>query len=126
MSNKDIIRNPISANTPTDTTIMAHIAFEGETIKDFGTIKEGSVIQHVFKFKNTGKTPLIITDGQSSCGCTIADYNKSSIAAGAGDEIKVTFNTEGKMGHQEKPITIYSNAYPSKSVLKLVGEVTKK
>src|SRR5688572_16193618 len=41
---------------------------------DFGTIKEGQVVEYTYKFKNTGEAPLIIQGAQGSCGCTASDW----------------------------------------------------
>jgi len=40
---------------------VAKIEFESETI-DYGTIEKGSDGVRVFKFKNTGDAPLIVSD----------------------------------------------------------------
>jgi len=44
-----------------------------ETEFDFGEIEEGEKVTHEFKFKNTGKEPLVISKAQGSCGCTVPD-----------------------------------------------------
>ena len=58
--------NPI-AQTPAS---LAEIKFDAE-LHDFGTIAYAGNGTYEFKFKNTGKEPLIITDAQGSCGCTV-------------------------------------------------------
>ena len=45
------------------------IAFE-ETVHEYGTIKQGEVVKHDFKFTNTGNAPLVIKKVDASCGCT--------------------------------------------------------
>ena len=52
---------------------IAKIEFESKTI-DYGTIEKGSDGIRVFKFKNTGNAPLIVSDVKSSCGCTAVSY----------------------------------------------------
>ena len=54
------------------------IEFE-EKVMDYGTIANGSDGQRIFKFKNTGKTPLIITRAKGSCGCTVPVWPKEPI-----------------------------------------------
>lgn len=124
-SNADIVRLPVSADKPVDTVNMPKIQLE-ESVYDFGEITEGGLVKHNFKFKNTGKTPLIITDVQTTCGCTVPDWNMKPIQPNATDEIKVQFNSEGKEGKMDKPITIIANTYPIRTEFKLVGFVTKK
>jgi hypothetical protein len=73
---------------------------------NFGTIKQGESVTHIFKFKNDGKEPLIINTAVGSCGCTVPEYPKEPIRPGGSDEIKVTFNSTGKSGPQDKTVTI--------------------
>ena len=76
---------------------------------NFGNIIEGDVVKHTFKFTNTGNSDLLITNVKSSCGCTVPEYPKNSIAVGETGEIEVAFNSSGKSGKQLKTITITAN-----------------
>ena len=99
------------------------LTFE-KTTHEFGDVKEnGGPIAYDFKFKNVGKTPLIISDAQASCGCTVPEKPDQPIAPGEEGVIKVVFNSEGKFGKQDKVITITSNANPSTTELHIVGEI---
>jgi hypothetical protein len=77
---------------------------------DFGDIKQGAVVEHVFQFTNTGDSTLLLQKVYSTCGCTIPSYPKEGIAPGQSGQITVKFNSEGKMGLNNKIITILSNA----------------
>jgi len=99
--------------------------FEYET-HDFGKIQQGGTITYKFNFANVGKSPLIISDAHASCGCTIPVWPKDPIKPGDGGQIVVTFNSAGKMGLQDKMITIIANTTPPENMLHLVGEVTEK
>ena len=99
--------------------------FEKET-HDFGKIKAGDKVTYDFKFTNTGKSPLIITDAIASCGCTKPEWPKTPIKPGESGAIKVTFNSTGKMGLQDKQITITANTNPAQNMVHLIGEVTDK
>lgn len=101
------------------------ITFERD-IFDFGKIKQGDVVSHDFKLKNTGKTPLIISDATATCGCTIPKPPKDPILPGNEAIINVIFNSTGKEGIQDKVITITSNATPNQTTVHLVGEVLYK
>lgn len=90
---------------------------------DFGTIKSGEKVSYDFKFKNVGKTPLIISDAQATCGCTVPEKPNGPIAPGEEGVIKVVFNSEGKFGKQDKVITLTSNANPPVTELHIVGEI---
>jgi len=98
------------------------IVFERD-IFDFGKIKQGEKVQHEFKFKNTGKSPLVISNATATCGCTVPEPPKEPIKPGAEASIKVIFSSEGKMGMQDKVVTITSNANPTTTSVHLVGEV---
>jgi len=80
-----------------------------EKTYDFGTINQNDVIEHVFKFKNTGKNDLIIRKIKSSCGCTAATVGSKTIKPGEESSIKAVFNSRGKRGNQHKSITITTN-----------------
>lgn len=85
------------------------ISFEKNT-HDFGDINQGDQVEKTFKFTNTGTEPLIITNVQVTCGCTTKSYPKEPIAPGAKGEITLGFNSAGKMGKQNKTVTVVSNA----------------
>ncbi|MEO8666301.1 MAG: DUF1573 domain-containing protein [Ignavibacteria bacterium] len=81
-----------------------------EESHDFGTVPQGPQLEYTYKFTNKGKSPLIIEKVQPSCGCTGATTDgKNEYAKGESGEIKVTFNTQGRTGHQEKHIVVFSN-----------------
>ena len=97
-----------------------------ETNWDFGSIEEGKVAEHIFKFKNDGDAPLVIYNAQGSCGCTVPQWPKQPIEPGETGEIKVSFNSQGKPGMNQKNVTITANTVPNKKVLKISANVTKK
>ena len=103
----------------------AVITFERD-IYDFAKIEQGEKVQHEFKFKNTGKSPLIISNATATCGCTVPEIPKEPILPGKEGVIKVVFSSEGKMGMQDKVVTITSNANPNVNTVHLVGEVLEK
>lgn len=100
----------------------AEIKFEKET-HDFGKIKQHSDATYHFKFTNTGKEPLIITDAKGSCDCTVPEWPKQPIRPGETATIKVKYDTK-KVGLFNKTVTITSNARnESVSELKIIGTV---
>jgi len=104
------------------------IEFE-ETRYNFDTITEGEIITHEFKFKNTGKSPLIIRKTRASCGCTAVSVNKKPIPPGGTGVIKAIFNSHGKRNRQIKTITVITNCPEPKYnriLLRLEGFVKPK
>lgn len=93
---------------------------------DFGTVKEGTVVEHTFKFKNTGDVPLIIQNAVASCGCTVPSKPKDPIAPGQVGEIKVRFDTATRPGNQNKTVTVTANTEPAISRLTIKGNVEPK
>lgn len=80
-----------------------------EVQKDFGQVKQGKILTHVFKFKNEGDAPLLIQNVRTSCGCAAALISQREILPGKSGEIKVTFNTQGYEGRQTKYVYVDSN-----------------
>ncbi len=86
------------------------IKWEEKTF-DFGEIEQGTTVEHTYKFTNVGNEPLIITNVQVTCGCTTPKgWPRDPIMPGGKSEITVAFNSTGKMGKQDKTITLVSNA----------------
>ena len=104
------------------TTAGPAITFE-EVKYDFGSVVQGGTVDHTFKFKNTGTAPLVISNIGVSCGCTTPEWTKAPIAPGKTGTIAAHFNSAGKMGMQNKVLTIESNATAGSTTVSLVGEV---
>ncbi len=85
------------------------IQFE-EMKYDFGSVKQGDVVEHVFKFKNAGTAPLVISNIGTTCGCTVPDWTKEPIMPGKSGTVTAKFNSTGKMGMQNKVLTVESNS----------------
>lgn len=83
-----------------------------EVQHDFGTIAKNSSVTHEFVVKNVGNNPLKIENVKASCGCTVPQWPKEPIPVGGQGIIKVTFNSAGKRGVQNKAITITANTDP--------------
>lgn len=95
-----------------------------ETEHDFGDANEGDKLETVFKFKNTGKSPLIITNIKASCGCTIPkNWKKEPIMPGEESDFSVQFNTRGKPNKQSKTITVTSNTNNGRDRVKIMANV---
>lgn len=90
---------------------------------NFDTIMQGDTVKYTFRFKNTGKAPLLISDVHVQCGCTVPQYSKEPIAAGKSGTIYVEFRSYGKMGYQDKWITVMSNSNGGDVILHLKGTV---
>ncbi len=96
-----------------------------EKVFDWGTITQGDRVTYLFKFTNTGNEPLIIKNAKGSCGCTVPQWPKAPIAPGEKGEIKVVFNSKGKMGKQSKRVTITANTDPGMTYINVTGNIIK-
>ena len=97
------------------------ISFETEVI-DYGNIEKGADGVREFKFTNTGKSPLIISNARGSCGCTVPTWPKEPIKPGESNVIKVKYDTN-RPGPINKSVTITSNAKTATKVLRIKGNV---
>jgi hypothetical protein len=101
--------------------------FEWEkTDHDFGTIKEGDVVEYTYRFKNVGDAPLIIQSAQPSCGCTVPDYSKTPVPPGGTGEVKVAFDSKGKPNMQNKTVNVTANTWPASTTLRFKTMVLPK
>ena len=101
------------------------MSFE-ETEFDFGEIEQGTPVEKVFTFKNTGDGPLIITNASSSCGCTIPQYPENEpIAPGESGEILVKFNGSG-MNAVNKTVRLITNTEKGTEQLRIKAFVKPK
>ena len=123
-----------SAATPATSEAAAPVSNEpstsvalSENSFDFGKIKKGDKVQHVYEITNTGKNPLIIDKVEVSCGCTTASKPEKPILPGKTDKIEIVFHPKvGQLNQQEKTVTVTANTEPKTAVLVLKANVQKK
>jgi hypothetical protein len=113
---QESVTESIDPNTP-------EMSFENETI-DYGTIDQGADGIRMFKFKNTGKSPLLITEVKGQCGCTTLPdgWPKEPIRPGASGTIKVKYDTQ-RTGAFDKKVTITSNARTANKQVTIKGVI---
>lgn len=119
-----VIPNSINAQTKTSNS-KPNIVFE-KTSHDYGVIFAGDNVEAIFKFKNEGKSPLIINNVVASCGCTSPKWSKDPVMPSQSGEIKITYNTN-IISDIKRSITVSTND-PEKPriVLMLTGKVIRK
>ena len=116
----DLVTSPKSATETSEK--QAVITFDKEE-HNFGTLLQGEVVTYSFHFTNTGNMPLIISSVGSSCGCTVGDFPHEPIAPGKGGAVKVTYDSKGHHGFQNRFLTVMSNTNPAKTILRIKGTV---
>ncbi|PWB23734.1 DUF1573 domain-containing protein [Flavobacterium sp. HTF] len=110
----------LASAVKTETTAST-IVWKAETI-DVGEIPQGTPKAIVYEFKNTGKTAVVITNVQGSCGCTATDYTKEPILPGKSAKVTATYNAANK-GAFTKTVTVTTNAETTPKILTLKGTV---
>jgi hypothetical protein len=102
------IEEDFSALSPQDLATAPVAAFNMST-HDFGDINQGDQVECTFILKNEGKRDLIIRNVKTSCGCTAVTPEKKIISQNESVPLKVKFSSAGKMGRQNKSITVITN-----------------
>lgn len=119
----DLINFPPSSGESSNKNLPI-ITFDS-TVMNFGVIAIGEKVNHTFKFKNTGKSPLLISQVTPACGCTTPkSWPKEPVLPGESGEISVEFNSSGFSGQIDKSISVLTNCIPATLDLKLKGQVS--
>jgi hypothetical protein len=113
----------IITGKPTERQVLTTVEAEQTeiVIKDLQT---GKPSEAVFRLKNTGSNPLAIMRVESSCGCTVPEWEKQPVAAGKTTEIKVKITPE-KREYFHKTVTVHCNTEGGRIVLNIKGSVEK-
>jgi Protein of unknown function (DUF1573) len=98
------------------------VASVDNLVHDFGKIKQNVPVTHEFTFVNKGKVPMIITNAQPSCGCTVPSWTKEPIPPGGSGSVKATFNAAA-VGAFDKSVTVTANVDGGVIMLRIRGEV---
>lgn len=95
-----------------------------EETHDFGTIPQGTPVKNKFEFTNTGKEPIIVSNVQKTCGCTVTEWTKEPVMPGQVGYVTAEFNA-AKEGPFTKAITVQSDAKTPSVKLYFKGTVQK-
>ena len=115
---------PAAATQQLEQNLTAKASFQWDQMMyNFGTIKQGEIVNYTFKFTKNGTEELKIQSASASCGCTVPEWPKEGIAPGERGEIQVRFDSKGKSGQQSPVITIVANTNPRQTRLSLRGLV---
>lgn len=104
-----------------NTDIAGVFEFETETIV-YGKILQNEDGFREFRFKNTGKSPIIITSIKSSCGCSVAEKPNAPVMPGENGSIRVKYDTK-RLGGFSKTFMIRSDAQEQLKVVRIKGTV---
>lgn len=76
---------------------------------NFDRVRQGTSVENSVTLTNNGKLNLEIRYIQSNCTCVTVSTDKKQVKPGESVQLKWVLNTTGRMGTQNKAITIYSN-----------------
>ena len=96
-----------------------------EPVKKFGKVAEGEKVVLTYNFMNRSDSPVVINEAKSNCTCTHVDFSRSPINPEKVGQIVVTFNTEAKIGYQERKIELITNQGSSEISFKGVVKATE-
>lgn len=98
-------------------TPLASIIAVGDTLSaaacdtlQLGRMRSGEVIEQNIGVVNLTPQPIVITNTESTCGCTDIDYPTQPLAAGDTARVAIRFDSQGFYGWQFKRIRVYTSA----------------
>ncbi len=104
-------------------TAIAQPRFIPDTeIQKIGQVEWKQPVTIKFGISNKGNQPLVLTDVQPDCDCTVARWIETPIAPNERGEINVTFDAS-IMGTFDKGVAVYTNAEPHVAYLRFTGQV---
>ncbi len=104
-------------NNPLTTLALAQPTHE------FGVVKKGQKVEHVYEVTNTGENPLIISQVKPGCGCTAPDYTKDPIMPGQTGKITLSFDSSSFDGLVNKQAEVYANVEKAPVIIGFSADV---
>lgn len=88
-----------------------------------GRMRSGEVIEQSIGLHNHSSHPIVITNTESTCGCTAIDYPTQPLVAGDTARVAIRFDSQGFYGWQFKRIRLYTSADTRPITLYIEAEV---
>jgi hypothetical protein len=102
--------------------VFPSISFD-KTLHDFGDITNGTPVETIFSYTNSGRSPLVVTDIKSTCGCTVPQgWSKSPLMPGQSSQFSVKFNGKGA-NKVSKTITLTTNTENGREQVRITAFV---
>ena len=95
----------------------APVAEVPETRYEFGTIGAGAEGSHEFVIHNTGRGPLVLTRGSTSCSCTVSDFEskdggdelaRKEVPPGGSTRLRLKWRGKGPGGPFRQQATVFT------------------
>ena len=111
-----------AAERDAQTIVFPTINFD-KTLHDFGEIQNGTAVETVFSYTNSGRSPLVVTDIKSTCGCTVPQgWSKDPLMPGESSQFSVKFNGKGA-NKVSKTITLTTNTEKGREQVRITAFV---
>tara|TARA_B100001778_G_scaffold50704_1_gene37945 strand:+ start:639 stop:1121 length:483 start_codon:yes stop_codon:yes gene_type:complete len=111
-----------AAERDAQTIVFPTISFD-KTLHDFGEIQNGTPVETVFSYTNSGRSPLVVTDIKSTCGCTVPQgWSKEPLMPGESSQFSVKFNGKGA-NKVSKTITLTTNTEKGREQVRITAFV---
>ena len=115
-----------SQNDAEEVYTNSRVQVVGGTTFNFGTMRHGETLEHVFQFKNIGTDPLSLTMGESSCTCTVGKLDNSTLQPGEETEVKLTWTAKSVIPDYAQTATIHTNDPTNSEVqLQVLGKIAQ-
>ncbi len=101
---------------------LTTLAFS-ESHFEFGKIKKGDHVEHIYEVTNTGTNPLIISQVKPGCGCTAPDYTKTPILPGQKGKITLRFDSSNFDGLVNKQAEVFANVEKAPILLTFSADI---
>lgn len=91
---------------------------------DFGQIEWKQPVTARYVVTNTGDRPLVLTQVEPDCACTVASWTTTPIAPGEQGTVEVTYDAQA-LGRFHRGVTVWTNAEPHLVYLYMTGRVMR-
>lgn len=98
-----------------------------KTVHNFGDLLlDSGPVSCTFTFKNIGKSPIVIYNAVTTCGCTKAEWTKEPIMPGKTGTVSATYSNDEGPYPFDKSITVYLSEPKKPVILKMRGVCMEK
>ena len=112
-----------AAERDSQAIVFPSISFD-KTELDFGQIMNGTPVETTFSYTNSGKSPLVVSDIKSTCGCTVPQgWSKEPLMPGASSQLSVKLNGKGA-NKTSKTITLTTNTEKGREQVRITAFIT--
>mgnify|MGYP001387649753 FL=1 len=117
--------NVVEASSRDNSASKYPIMTFDKKVHDFGTIDDGTPVETIFSYTNTGDAPLVLSEIKSTCGCTVPqDWSRAPLLAGESSKFTVKFNGKGA-NKTSKTVTIKSNTQSGNESVRISAFINK-